>query len=227
MTPYYEDDSVTLYHGDCREVDVWLEADVLVTDPPYGVSWKSHGGGRGSTRTTKNAGIQNDADVSARDEMLALWGRSRPAVVFGAFRMPRPPAYRQTLVWHKPPDSGLIGSATGYRNDIDAVFLCGKWPVIPAHSSSVLVSSATNIGNPSGVIAQSGGHPHAKPVDILGRLILNAPAGTVADPFSGSGSTLVAAKLAGRRAIGVELEERYCEMAAKRLQQDTLFGGAA
>jgi len=83
VNPYYSDDYVTLYHGDCREVTEWLAADVLVTDPPYGRAWK-----QGDTSTARgwrgnsHAGIMGDDDTSARDDVLAMWGK-RPAVVFG------------------------------------------------------------------------------------------------------------------------------------------------
>lgn len=214
-TPYYSDDLVTLYHGDCREIAAWLQADVLVTDPPYGIGWSI--GNHPKRGSVAHKGIANDLDTSCRDSALALWG-DKPAAVFGAWSAQLPGA-RQTLVWRKPPDSGVIGSTTGYRRDTELIFLAGPWPKRPASLSSVLVTDA-------GMGSYLNGHPHAKPSGLLEVLMHGAP-GVVADPFAGSGSTLVAAKSLGRRAIGVELDEAYCELAASRLAQDTLFGGVA
>lgn len=216
MTPYYEDDLVTLYHGDCREITAWLEADVLVTDPPYGIAWSI--GHNKAARSKAHSGIQNDGDTSIRDEVLEQWG-NRPAVAFGSFRAPFPANVRQTLVWRKPVDAGVVGSTTGYRTDVELIFLLGEHPRRNSERSSVFVTDG-------GMAAYRTDHPHAKPTALLERLIEWIP-GSVADPFAGSGSTLVAAKNLGRRTIGVELEERYCEIAAKRLAQDTLFGGVA
>lgn len=214
MTPYYADDLVTLYHGDCLEVTEWLSADVLVTDPPYGIGW-SIGKRRGIHVSRPHAGIANDQDTAARDQALSIWGDSRPSVVFGSWDAWFP-AHKQVLVWRKPPDAGVVGSTTGYRRDTELIFLCGPWPQRPASRSSVFVTDA---GTRSYIPLDRGqGHPHMKPVGLLSSL-LEWTDGAVADPFAGSGSTLVAAKALGRRAIGVELEERYCEIAAKRLAQ--------
>lgn len=222
MKPYYSDEQVTLYLGDCREVTEWLSADVLVTDPPYGIGWMQPAyravGKSEGTRTRRHDGILNDDDTAARDAALQCWG-DRPGLVFGAIERPAPTGTRRTLVWKKPNDAGLFGS-TIWRKDWEPIYVIGKWPSLPATESAV-------IGTGAGSHRQyaQGVHPHAKPVDVLSKLISNCPPGMIADPFAGSGSTLVAAKALGRRVIGVELDERYCEIAAKRLAQGVLDFG--
>jgi site-specific DNA-methyltransferase (adenine-specific) len=212
IEPYYRDGWVTLYHCDCLEITEWLAADVLVTDPPYGIGWQK--GQNNAAKSAAHAGILNDADTSMRDRALALWGQ-RPAVVFGSFRAAFPERVRQTLIWQKPVDAGVVGSTTGYRTDVELVFLLGDHLRRPPTRSSVLRSGG-------GVAAYRECHPHSKPVGLLEQLIDWVPPGVVADPFAGSGSTLIAAKAQGRKAIGVEIEERYCEIAARRLAQDAL-----
>ena len=226
---YYSDDSVVLVHGDCLELaDLWTCADVLVTDPPYGRRWTSGSGmtnaegrGRGSVA---NGGIANDESTATRDAALEAWG-GRLAVMFGDPLTPRPAGAVQALAYHKAADSGIKGARAGHRRDVELIYLCGPWPVGVGGASSVLRSSSWVAGPTSP--AYRYGHPHAKPLDILEYLIGLAP-GAIADPFAGSGSTGVAAKALGRRAILVELEERYCETAARRLSQDVLdFGDPA
>lgn len=226
--PYYQDDLVTLFCGDCREVTEWLAADVLVTDPPYGRSWQqgsrlknSHGHGR----SRPNAGIIGDKDTSARDAALALWG-NRVGAVFGDPLIDRPAAAVQALVYGKPIDAGVKGARGGYRRDVELVYLVGPWPVGVGGRTSILRTNAL-VAGPRGLAVRHG-HPHAKPVDLLAELIANAPPGTIADPFAGSCSTLVAAKLVGRPAVGVEIDEAVCEKAVtQRLAIPDLFGDAA
>lgn len=210
MTLYYEDEYVQLHHGDCRAIRGWTTASVLVTDPPYGIGWKK--GNNRKAKSKAHAGIENDGDTSVRDDILALWGDEKPAVVFGSWRAPKPEHVKQTLVWRKPVDAGVVGSTTGFRNDTELIFLTGKWPQRTAARSSVMTTDV-------GMHTYLNGHPHAKPVSLMAALIESAPAGVIADPFSGSGSTLVAARNLGRKAIGVELDERYCELIAARLSQ--------
>lgn len=218
MTPYYADDRVTLYYGDCREITDWLTADVLVTDPPYGIGWSIGSNRRSGSRMHK--GILNDHDMSARDDALSIWG-SRPGLVFGSFSAPEPSRRKQTLVYRKPADAGLVGSSTGWRRDVEPVFVVGDWPVATA-SRSALIEARGGMCN----AVMRTGHPHTKPLDVMELLVDACPPGTIADPFAGSGSTLVAARNLGRKAIGVELDERYCEVAARRLAQDCLPLGA-
>lgn len=212
--PYYQDDLVTLYYGDCRGITEWLAADTLVTDPPYGRNWR-----QGDLNNDARPGIAGDKDTTTRDEALTLWGQ-RPAIVFGDLMLTPPQSTRQVLVYRKAPDSGVRGATAGFRRDAEAIYLINSWPSGIGGGTSVLTTSARMVSGANG-LASRYQHPHAKPVDLLQRLIALS-SGTVADPFAGSGSTLVAAKLLGRRAIGVELEERYCETVARRLAQDPL-----
>lgn len=224
--PYYQDDLVTLFLGDCREVTEWLAADVLVTDPPYGREWRqgtveaAPGRSKG-TRSTAHAGISGDSDTAVRDRALVLWG-ARPAIAFGDLMLAPPAGSKLTMVYRKPPDSGFRGSVSGWRRDLEAVYLIGDWPGhLGGTRSSLLTTGSRAQGSPTGPSGRYG-HPHAKPVDVMETLIQACPPGVIADPFAGAGSTLVAARNLGRRAIGVELKEEYAEKAARRLSQGVL-----
>jgi DNA modification methylase len=218
--PYYADDDVTLYLGDCREIDAWLAADVLVTDPPYGVAWRS--GQFSNARVALVEEIAGDEDTSARDAVLKLWG-ARPALIFGSWRAPRPPRVNNRLIWHKASSLPGMRSQAWYAAEEEIYQLGTGFGGRP--EQNVLVTRERRDGA-AGEVARLG-HPTPKPVGLLERLIAKCPPGTIADPFVGSGSTLLAARAQGRRSIGVEVNERYCEMIARRLAQGDLFGGMA
>ncbi|ACI06269.1 site-specific DNA-methyltransferase [Mycobacterium phage Brujita] len=207
MKPYYSDDHVTLYHGDCREIDAWEAAHLLLTDPPYGIDWPPR------TGTSRHQSIANDSDTAARDYVIGRWGHVKPAYVFGSPLLAPPYGTKQTLVWRKPGDSGLTGQIGGWRRDWEAIYMLGNWPRDSRPLRSGIIT--TNVG----MSTYQHGHAHGKPVALLEVLLLAAPGGAVADPFAGSGSTLLAARNVGRKAIGVEYEERYCEIIARRLDQ--------
>lgn len=227
VTPYYADELVTLYHGDCREVTGWLAADVLVTDPPYGrgaagVNRANTSVGRqyfGDAAMKEAAPIIGDEDAGMRDAALSSWGK-RPAVVFGDLRIAAPASTMQVLVYEKPTDAGFRSTA-GFRRDTEGIYLLNL-PAGYGGRSSILRTAAPKINGAYGPAARYG-HPHAKPVDVMETLIAACPPGVIADPFAGSGSTLVAARNLGRRAIGVEVDERYAEKAARRLAQGVLI----
>lgn len=215
MTPYYERDGITLYHADCRELLATMQAGsvrVLVSDPPYGIGWKR---GVNHVRNSKaHSGIANDNDTSARDEALRLLpGVS--AIVFGSFYAPFSERVKQVLVWQKPPDSGLVGSVTGFRRDAEPIFLVGDWPQKTVERSSVLVT----LRGQSSIVSETG-HPHTKPVELMEILIdMCPPGGAIIDPFAGSCTTGVAAWNLGRKAVLCEISEEYCELGAKRLDR--------
>lgn len=214
--PFYEDGSVTIYHGDMRGIGpriVW--GDVLVTDPPYGIDYNS-----GRRRADLAASIEGDRDTSLRDELLDEWW-PKPALVFGTWRIPRPKDTKARLIWDTKGALGMGDLSIPWKPSDQEIYVLGSG--FTGHRGSNVLSVA-----PVQSTAKNGRlHPHQKPVALMAALLEKCPDGTVTDPFMGSGSTLVAAKQLGRKAIGIELEERYCEIAAERCSQEVLDLGAA
>jgi len=220
MKPYYEHGGVTIYHGDCREVLPTLTGvDAVVSDPPYGMAndcdYARFSGGsqksisrRGSGKTYQT-GVIGDGEPFDPAPLLAF-----PRVVLWGFhhfaeRLP----VGSVLVWLKRLDPAF-GS---FLSDADLAWMKGGCGVYCRRDLSM--NADTN----------SRAHPTQKPVPLMGWCIERAkvPAGgLVLDPYMGSGTTLVAAKLHGFTAIGIEIEERYCEIAAKRLSQEVMQFGA-
>lgn len=216
IEPYYTSERVTLYHADCREVIAQIGTEgiaAVVTDPPYGIGWSRQP--NPLRLDAGHDGIVGDENTSVRDETLGLLC-GLPVAAFGSFSAPAPIDVRQTLVWHKPPDTGVTGACLGYRRDVDAIYLIGPWPARKVSHSAVLRSHKRGQAH----IVRTAGHPHAKPVDVLMQLMDFAPSGTILDPFCGSGSTGIAALRLGRRVILCEIDEQYCHVAARRLQAE-------
>ena len=216
--PYYQADGITLYYGDCLEVQEWLNGDVLVTDPPYGMNYQS------GSRQQRHDRIVGDESTELRDDALHMWSTDRPAVVFGTWRAPRPVNIRTLGIWDKTdgtgPGMGDLSLPLGSSHE--EFYLLGPWQRHGTRRGSV-IRTRVAMGNPNGVVSASG-HPTAKPVVLMETIIDMTPPGcTIADPFAGSGATLIAARNLGRQAVGVEIEERYCELIAKRLAQGVLL----
>jgi site-specific DNA-methyltransferase (adenine-specific) len=207
--PYYSDDLVTLYHGDCREVLPDLgRFDLLLTDPPYGIGevWKG-GGGHGWGKARGDSAVRNKWDASAPDaELLNLiLSSADDAVIWGGNYFPLRPS-RGWLVWNKPERNFSLAEAELAWTSRDMVIRVADLP-------------RSEPGRE---------HPTQKPLSLMHWCLRFFPkAQTVVDPFAGSGTSLVAAKGAGLRAVGIEAHEAYCELIAKRCAQDTLFGGVA
>lgn len=120
-TPYYQDDHVTIYHGDCLAMaDVWAEdpATVLVTDPPYGMAFRSGMGGAFGTSE-----IEGDNNPDVRDAALTLWGAGRPALVFGRWSVPRPTGTRAVLTWEKGNHVGMGDLTIPWKPNTEEVYV--------------------------------------------------------------------------------------------------------
>lgn len=211
MTPYYEHGGITIYHGDARDVLPSVQADVLVTDPPYGITHSSNREGTAAWRGARS--IAGDDTTELRDWVLDFW-RPRPALVFGTWKVPAPRDTKAVVVWDKC-DAGSGDLSIPWKPSHEQVYVIGagfsghRGPGVLRHVMQTHVTQGRT-------------HPHEKPLPLMRDLIVKCPPGIVLDPFMGSGTTLRAAKDLGRRAIGIEIEERYVEIAIKRLQQEVL-----
>jgi len=219
--PYYQDDLVTLFHGDCLEVAEWLDADVLVTDPPYGMEYIGDYRRSDGSRTDR-VEIAGDTTLESRRAALSAWG-DKPGLVFGTWRMPRPEGTKNLIVWDKGDSPGVGNTNIPWGLSHEEIYVVGTWPLREAGYGGPRSGSVIRAASPAGNARPD--HPTPKPVGLMEALITKCPAGAIADPFAGSGSTLIAARNIGRKSIGVELEERYCELIAKRLSQQAFDFG--
>ena len=219
MQPYYQTDTITIYHANCLDVLSTLTAAecVLVTDPPYGLAHSSHRTSAlyGNTAAEYgNGSIANDTTTAFRDAVLQWYGVG-PALVFGSWKVARPAGIRQLLIWDKGEASGMGDLSIPWKPSHEEIYVLGSG-FSGRRTTGVLrayVPARISFGRL---------HPNEKPVSLMKMLIQKCPDLTILDPFMGSGSTLAAAKQLGRRAIGIELDERYCEVAANRLQQEVM-----
>ena len=214
MKPYYQDDAVTIYHGDSRVIAPPLRFDVVVSDPPYGVA---HDTNYGRFGTVSNRDW--DAPIAGDDKPFdpGVW-IGHPCVLFGAnYFADRLPLGRW-IVWDK-------------RDGVTPMLMADAemaWHNLPGRA--VQLFQWTWNGFQRQGERGTAHHPTQKPVAVM-KWILETyvdPEAVILDPFMGSGTTLRAAKDLGRKAIGIELDESYCATAARRMGQEVLdFGEAA
>lgn len=201
MKPYYDRDGITIYNGDCREILPTLGVEAVVSDAPYGTGWCRGSGRQGEFRASRETPRWDVFDLgwlSAIDPscFVAVFGPHSRADELRA-------AVGGGMLWYRK---------TNPRPLVPPLEPIAIRPIQPDDGAEF---AAYNGDTPF--------HPCQKPLALMRWIVRRVPDGaTILDPFMGSGTTLVAAKLEGRRAIGIEIEERYCEIAAKRLAQGVL-----
>ncbi len=215
MTPYYERGGVTIYHGDCRDVLSAIESgthDITLTDAPYNGDLK-YGPGTDDSRPWDEYLAWLDSIIAACERVSrgpVLCFVSKPGLLGMAQR--RAPWWIGQWV-------GAAGNPAGPNQGL--MFQPGYEPCLFYGNRYGLKACIPDVWTCSPE-AERLGHPCPKPLRFMKTILAQLKPSSVVDPFMGSGTTLVAAKQFGMRATGVEIEERYCEIAAKRLQQDVL-----
>lgn len=223
MLKYYEDDMFEIYHGDSLNILPQLDIyDLLVTDPPYGQKFKSN-------RANNHSHIVGDESTDIGNKVIKLSSNhiksNRHAYVFGNFQLMSPWTAQCQLIWDKVNiGAGNLSLPWGPQHEI---IQFGVY--VPSKSNrdrgDGRLSARLRKGSVLRCIRKNSRgsklHPSEKPVDILRQLIESSSmlGETVFDPFMGVGSTLVAARIEGRRGVGIEIEEKYCEIASRRLEE--------
>lgn len=218
MKPYFERDGISIYLGDCRDVLPTLDAgsvDLVLTDPPYGMAYR-HGTRKGGKRYG-NDGVTIFGDDAPFDPSPLLTLSGKKIIWGGNHFADRLPASRGWMVWDKRDGRG--------SNDQSDCELAWTDFLTVARVYTRVWRGGQRDGREQ---AEGRLHVNQKPVALLSWCIrLSDTTAAIIDPYMGSGSTLIAARDLGRRAIGIEIEERYCEVAAKRLDQMSLFEDAS
>ena len=212
MKPYYEHAGITIYHGDCRDVlDLWeglrtQSFDLLLTDPPYGIG--AHAGTGEYGREKQASEVEWDDEVVDSELIVRCRNVTLEAIIWGGNYISCLPASRMFLVWDK--GAGFIG-----RDFAECEQAWCSWD----GNARIFHRDPLANGDYAGKR-----HPTQKPEALMRWCIGKAGPSvkTILDPFMGSGTTLRAAKDLGLTAVGIEREERYCEIAAKRLAQEVL-----
>lgn len=208
MNPYYDHGGIQIYHGDCREILPQLpRADFLFADPQYGVGFKY------KSNNDSRSDYANDVKG-----WFKCFNADRIAVTSGIVNVCLWPQPRWIIAWLKTNSmgaSGLSGPSTVSRNLWEPILWYGTYPANQMSRDTLKAPICAGHDN---------GHPCPKPIELLLQLVAGATTEdqVVYDPFVGSGTTLRAAKDLGRRAIGIDIEEEYCEIAANRLSQEVL-----
>jgi len=193
LNPYASGKDWTLYHGDCREILPRIgSVDAVVTDPPYGIKFA----GRPTKWSRDNKDRQAEDWDDTAPEMAAFLDLGVPAMIWGGNHFALPPS-RGWLVWVKPKLLPTFGDAELCWTNI-------QMPVRHRYEG----------------LTKDREHPTQKPIGLMMWCVSFAPEGcTVLDPYTGSGTTGVACIRTGRKFIGIELDEGYCEIAAKRMAE--------
>ena len=205
VAPYYEEDGITIYNADCRDVLPQLEpVDLVLTDPPYGIQAnkaKAHSSIRDNANWPTGTW---DNERPGKDTFDMFLLKSRAAAIWGGnYFADLLPASSAWLCWRKPE------AETGFSlADIELCWTSGDF-------AARCKTYARRDGNL---------HPTQKPLALMKWAIsFFSEAQTILDPFMGSGTTLVAAKALGLKAIGIEISKAYCDIAVERLRQRSLF----
>ena len=225
MTPYYETELGKLYHGDCLEIMPMLEpVDLVLTDPPYNSSY-----GRDIERKWRPSSIKHtfgDWDFNFNPNLfidLAVTLNPKGFVCFVSDNtfgktydlLFKKYEYCKYIVWEKTNPSPSIRKTT-WRQSTELI--------IHAHNlgeiNFISQREMRNILKENTCFAESVDHPTQKPLSIINKILIVAKGDLVLDPFLGSGTTAVSCEKNNRRWIGIEIEEKYCEIAAKRIEKE-------